>query len=474
VGKVVAYARRAGDHAFAVFAWAEAARFYEATLDTAEATTLLSAWEQAELHYLAGLSHSRMEVGSSLDHHDKAVSAYHASGDLGGVAQTLLEKTRVAGTIASVPYGTLAELQPLEHAVQTLGSTDPELCGRIWAEMAQVYWHGRQTGKAEELALKALAIGRATNNERLRAEASFGLGLAYLQKLQLHEALASWQETCAAAHEINDLLLQGGALSRMSWTLTCQGRLQEAESVAHQAGHLIEKTHEWSNYALALANLAVIAVIQGNFPEAEKRVQEALVMVSRSRNPWGGLLALLALASLQFYRGAWTEAEDTLSNLLTPGHLFADPGSALDIIAGLPRRLVRAYAHPAPELVLPISAATSPDIFFVTGLCALGDIGDRTNDPTLARSASPMLELAAERGGLVSSGWGALLPRVLGVIASLDRHWETAEARFQTAISTAEQIGAQPELGRSYLDYARMLVRRNAPADHQRAHGLAQ
>ncbi len=473
--RLVVYVRRAGDHAFSVFAWAEAARFYEAALESTESTTLLSEQERADLHYLAGLSYYRnMEVSPSLEHHEKAVAAYQRSSDLGGVARALLEKTRVARTLAAVPYGTLADLQPLEEILQPLGHTESELCGRIWAQMAQVYWHARQTEKAEEMALKALAIGRAVGNDRLRAEASFGLGLAQIQQLRLHDALESWQETHEAAQRIDDLLIQGWAQSRMSWTLICLGRLQEAESVAQQACQLIERTHEWSNYALALANLAVVAVVKGDFAEAERRAQDAMVMVYRSRYPWGGLIAMLALASAQFYRGAWTEAQDTLIKMLTPGHLFADPGSALEFIVGVPHQLVQAHATATREVISPMPEETSPDIFFLVGFCALVELGDLGNYPHLAQAAYPMLTLAAERGGLLTSGWGGLIPRALGVIAALNRQWDTAETHFQAAIAVAEKIGAKPELGRSYLDYARMIVNRNALQDHPRALALAQ
>jgi hypothetical protein len=48
--------------------------------------------------------------------------------------------------------------------------------------------------------------------------------------------------------------------------------------------------------------------------------------------------------------------------------------------------------------------------------------------------------------------------QILGIIATLKQQWETAEVHFQTALSVAGRTGAKPELARTYLDYARMLV----------------
>jgi len=73
-----------------------------------------------------------------------------------------------------------------------------------------------------------------------------------------------------------------------------------------------------------------------------------------------------------------------------------------------------------------------------------------------------------------SSGWMFLIPRILGVAATLNRQWETAENHFHEAIEVASQAGARPELGRSYLDYARLLVSRRRRGDRQRATELVE
>ena len=54
---VVAYAQQAGDNAFAMLAWGEAACYYEAALSATQSLPRFSVRDQAQLHYRAGLAH---------------------------------------------------------------------------------------------------------------------------------------------------------------------------------------------------------------------------------------------------------------------------------------------------------------------------------------------------------------------------------------------------------------------------------
>ncbi|MGH8057823.1 MAG: ATP-binding protein, partial [Candidatus Entotheonellia bacterium] len=158
--KVVEYARRAADHACTVFAWGQAALYYEAALSAAESSDRLSAHDRAELHYRAGLAYQRdTDVGPCLDHYERAIAAYRLTGDIPGLARALMERTRIDFTLAAVPYGTLIDIQPLEAALEALGESEPGLRGSITAIISGAYFHAKQTDKAWETAQRALQIG---------------------------------------------------------------------------------------------------------------------------------------------------------------------------------------------------------------------------------------------------------------------------------------------------------------------------
>ncbi|MBI3302300.1 MAG: AAA family ATPase, partial [Deltaproteobacteria bacterium] len=475
--KVVEYARRAGDQAFTMFAWGEAARYYEAALSAAQLTGCLSTYNRGELHYLAGYAHYRdMDVGPCLDHYEKAIEAYRLSGDVRGLALALTEKTRAHFTLASVPYGTLIDVQPLEEVLKALGDQEPGLRGRIWAIMHHVYWTARQPDKAEEIARRALEIGQHIKDDPLCAEANVGLALAQTQSLQVREALESYQNALVYARRADDLWRQGWPLQRMPLVLTWLGRLDEAEAVALEACELIHETHDWGGCSLALATLMAVAVARGDFDATERHAHEAMMMVHRSRYPWGGAMVLPALACARSLRGAWAEAEDAIDILVEPGRVFEEPGPAFQAGAGVYRQLLRAHSGALDEVRGQLAANPRramgkgrSDIASLARSCALVEIADLIAAPTLAEHPYQALSLAAERGVVFSSGWLFMIPRVLGVAATLNRWWDKAEAHFQAAIETATRVSARPELGRSYLDYARMLAARGSGSDRRRA-----
>jgi DNA-binding NarL/FixJ family response regulator len=63
---------------------------------------------------------------------------------------------------------------------------------------------------------------------------------------------------------------------------------------------------------------------------------------------------------------------------------------------------------------------------------------------------------------------------VLGVAAAASGWWDKAEAHFREAIEVADRTAAQPELGRSCLDYARMLAARGGKGDRDQALSLLE
>jgi hypothetical protein len=241
---------------------------------------------------------------------------------------------------------------------------------------------------------------------------------------------------------------------------------------------LTRKTSDWGDYSVALSHLASLAVVRGDFDATESRAHETMLMVYRSRYPWGGFRSLCALACARALRGAWAEAEDALDILVEPGHVFEDAGPIIKVFARVFRQLLRVQSQAATEALEPLAAelmqVVRTDTYSLGPLCALVELGDLMSAPTMAELPYQALSLAAERGALFSSGWMYLLPRILGVIATLNRQWDTAQTHFQTAIEVATSVGARPELGRSYLDYARLLVARGTGSDRRQAIELVQ
>ncbi len=89
------------------------------------------------------------------------------------------------------------------------------------------------------------------------------------------------------------------------------------------------------------------------------------------------------------------------------------------------------------------------------------ELGDATHTTGVMDMPYTMLSKAFKRGVLFSTGWMFLIPRVLGLADARHERWDCAEALLHEAMETATRVGSRPELARSYLDYADMLLARD-------------
>jgi hypothetical protein len=137
------------------------------------------------------------------------------------------------------------------------------------------------------------------------------------------------------------------------------------------------------------------------------------------------------------------------------------------------RWVIRAYAGDIQRDVGAWSAAaqqiTETDAYSLAPCCALVELSYLLDAPELAEQPARMLADVAERGVLFTPVWVFLVPRVLGLAATIQQAWEQAETYFQAAMAAAMRTGAQPELGQTYADYAHMLLQRNRADDWQQA-----
>jgi hypothetical protein len=271
--------------------------------------------------------------------------------------------------------------------------------------------------------------------------------------------------------QAGDLQLQSRALQHLSLGLLMNGELEAAQKVALTAGQRSRQAGEWGNYSVVLATLTSLSLARGDFSAVEWYAREALTMAGHARYPWGRVRALTELAWARTLRGAWGEAQAALEQLQAPEWLQVTP--LVPVMSRVFRHLVCLSAAPVPTQntdqpphLLPMIEVAPP---FLAPLCASIEIADRLVAPALAERPYQALSLAAERGIRFTTAALFLIPRVLGMAATLLRWWEKAEMHFECAIRLATKAGAKLELGRCYFDYARMLGLRCRREDHHRA-----
>ena len=470
--KTLEYARRAGDQALAVFAWGDAAHFFEAALTACALAKNCSQRDIAELHYLAGFAYYRdLDVGPCLPHLVSAVDGFGASGDNRGLVDALSLRVRIGITQASVPYGEQLDVSQAEAFLESLDDeSDAHHRGELLAIMSQAYWTARQIEKARDAAERALEIGERLNDPRLCTQARSSLALAALHSLEVNEAVEHWNRGLEDARRADDVWAQGWPLARLPMAYFWSGRIAEADAILTEATPIMRLSHDWSAYSLAAGTQTCLAVVRGRVAEAEAAARETMLSIQRSRYPWAGPLALPALAGLRALRGEWAEAEDALELLIEPRQVFEDPGSAVKAAVRLWQALIAAYQGKMPDGGDIERAATRMSSQRLTDAAALASFATIIEISALAGLSgftdrvAEALRNAYAKGFIYTTGWVACIPRVLGVAEVLAGRIDAAENYFQEAIASTARSGARLETARACLDYASLQAKRDPAA----------
>jgi DNA-binding CsgD family transcriptional regulator/tetratricopeptide (TPR) repeat protein len=474
--KVIEACKVAGERAMSVYAWGEAARYFEAALAAIARSETDSILDRARLQYWAGFAYYRdLDIGPSLDHLAAAIESFREAGDQRGLTQTLIQYANCRITQASVAFGTLADVEMLEEELAHLAEEHADLRAEALAQLSQVYWTARQSKKAEETALESLAMAQALDDDVLVVGACSSLGLAYIQTLRIRDALASYHQGLQAARRTGDYWLEGWPLARIPLAHLWLGELDQAQATAQEGIEVMRRSHDWAELSMTIATLISVETIRGNFEAAERHAHQAMVATNRSRYPWGAALFLPALACGRALRGEWEEAEDALELLTTPGRIFEEPGSAIEGISLLYRGLMAAHRGETTEseriaaLQARLLQQARPDVASVAAYASAVEIADRMKTATDVAGAERALMTAAQHEMVITSGWLFLMPRALGLASSVAGHLDEAVSRLDIAMQVAAGLGARPERGRACIDLARVLMRRSGKADRERA-----
>ncbi len=470
---VVQHVRRAGDTAFSQCDWTYAAQAYAAVLTATESGDLLTVEERAKLCYLAGVACARDGDGLRSDaYHDQAIAAYRGVDNLRGVARSLTTKML---RLANANVGTPIEIEPLTELLEDIQESDLGLRGHIATALSEIYWARREPSLAESMAQYAIDMGQSLEDWPLCARASFNLSLAHAQQLRLSVAITDYEQSRHYAQRAGDTYFESWPLPRMVAYLLMLGHLEAVQTVAAEAHELAANATNWRDHSLTVSTLSALALYTGAFDATERHAREAIGLAARYRLPFGGAFAALSLACAHALRGAWNDADTALTILLEPGRVFEQPNPMFTTMVQLYRQLIHTYM-PAPTSTAEVTPSwreipvpTTCDISSLSLCCALVELSAAHADATHAKQFLRVLTPLLDEGIVFAREWSFLLPRIVGLAATLDRQWDTAEHYFQTAIAQATELGAHPECARTYLDYAQMLMTRGEGTDDAQA-----
>lgn len=461
--RLILYATRAGDQAFAVCAWQDALFYYDAALAT---PARFAHAERAELQLRMGLAAEHdAQPERAVDCYERAASDFHEVGEEVGAAWAAMYSARTHMRISLGGFGAESDLQPLEELIRKLGESEAALRGRLLVTIAEGAWVGGRPARTEEVAQQALALGQGLDDDALCHDACMALALARFSHLQLLDALGGWLDADAYARRSRDLWLETRAGPRIALALTCLGRFSDARERVRDAQILSRRAHNSAALGHGLAAEAELELAAGRLSAADEAAGTALAHAERSQHAWPGSRALIVRASVAAQRGAWQQAELAISSLLESDQSPRPEDPIAQFLASTYRLLVRSYQSPADvprgELAELVGQAKRVAMsgYLLSPICALVEVACDAGAHEERRALQGALEVAYERGFVLSGAWASLLPRLLGRCALQDGRVEAAEATLDRAIDAATACGARGELARAYLERARLGAR---------------
>jgi class 3 adenylate cyclase len=452
---VLRWSRVGGDRAWALLAWDEAARCFEAATRAA-VRAQAPPGEVAELAYRTGVAHYRnSDPVPSRTYLERAEAAYRAASDASGVALALTDRTRAE--LSAGRFGTRVALEPLEAALAEL--QDPGLQARLLAQMADALWLQGDLERGREFAERAVAIGDSVGEHDACTRALDALAVIDWFGLRLTDALARLESALEHTHAANDPWLEALPLPRIALTQLWLGDIDAAARNARRGDERAQASGDIAERSLGLAVQVALLAGRGDFRGAERAADEAWLASRVSRYGYSASLFLPVLANARMMRGAFGLAEAAVDKLLEndDAELYAEG-------TWLMRQLVRAHAGQHEEVRQAVYARPER----VTGhwpvalgsvgrFATLAEIADLIDVDLSLDRADVALAQAAERGMVLSDGPVLLLDRVRAIVARRLGRTDDAEALLRSAMSRASELGLRPELGRAYLDLAHLL-----------------
>ena len=325
---------------------------------------------------------------------------------------------------------------------------------------------------ADDMVAQGVAMAETLGDPRVRKDVSLLSGWHHFWRMRCSQQAEDALAAAGLARTAGDLWLLAESVALFQRGSVLLGRLdgvsrfeEEAEVLARRIGHLGAET------------IALIArghrdwLVTADFDRFEASVLQVLDVCKKANMVWESIYgAWLPLANVS--RGRWHEARDHAEELVgrePPGGWVGHNWSALFLCECL-----LDHRETALDLLderrshLPVAdqpntiGAWTMLLGTIEGLALLGEW-----EP--AAELYPLALDAIDTGTLVSADARRLLQTVAGIAAASGRRWEEAETHYETALRQAHEIpfrSEQPEVRRWY---ARMLIDRNAPGDHDKA-----
>lgn len=469
--KTVHYLRLAGDEAFNMGAIAEAIRLYGSTLSLGTADEI-----QAEIRYRLGLAYSCLgRLDEALDEWRKSLALYEQ-----------LDKPEAVGNVCSDISRRLLWASRFPEALEISNRGLAALGDRmnaarcvLLAASGHVLAYVQAVGYElpHSMFTQALEMAAKLGEKELEGPILFRKAMFHRNYWQGPEETECALRSAEILRAENNPFDTANALLAAEWGLIGVGRLAEAARVERELESLAAGTvAELNRCVLDLYSCLREVIVTGNLERLEKRISAALQESLALQ--WGWIyMDYVLLGWAQFWRGKWElaekhywkaleimdpRAEGFVGYLISPLLVFLSCSGKQEEALGLIEQ--RKNLLPLAGQANMLGAWTMLE-GTIQSLATLGKYDE-------AAKLYPLAREAVATGNIVSPSCAGLVQTTAGIAAAAGEEWDSAEEHFRTALKQAHRLPhviEQPEVQRWY---ARMLIRRNASGDKEKARNL--
>ena len=463
--KAFDYSTRAGAEAMRIFAYEQAADFYQLALDATDfvdhdperRAELMLAWARARARsdHTAGREALLAAADCARELDDPRLFAE------AGLAMRAWP--RGSGVLDEQPSGMLTK------ALERLEDGDPALRARVLARLAVslYYWPGTEE-RRRALVEEAIETARSLDDPATLAHVLSNGQYASWGPDNTERDLAWMEELLVLVDELGDDELELAARSRQIDFLVELNDMAAADAALNDLQLTVPESSDPRTGAYALLQHARHATIAGRYAAAERMNAAAAAAGARVRDPNLDILAANQRAGVLWLHGRMDELEPVARRMVATD---VTPAWAAGLVLanceagneGEARRgLERMAAHDFGDI--PRYNGWLMTMAVLAQACV--QLGDLERAGTVYEL---LLPFAGRNVTTPQAIFGGPVARFLGILASARGEWDVAAGHFAAARETAARIGSPPVRLRTDVDEAEMLVTRGDTGDREEA-----
>ena len=473
IDKAIDYARRAGDQAAALLAYEEATRLYRMALDALELKAPLDEATRCEL---------LLALGDAEDRGGDLVSARETFARAGDVARRLDASEQLAraalgygGRFVWFRAGKDRRLVPLlEDAIDALPDPGP-LRARLLARLGGALRDHPVPDRRTSLTHEAVEIARGLGDPATLAYALAGSYAAICWPRDTEQWLAIGREMTELARESGNREDTFFGHLNVFGVFMVRGDIAAAENelgvMARLADELRQPAQQWAVSVIQ----GMLALFSGRLQDAERLMEQTGEVGSRAQGLDATFYYVMNLQALALRReqGRLAEIEAQFERFVGdyPNFIFrsaltslyCDLGREDEARAELDRLAADDFSN------LEVGTEWLLGAGLLAEVCA--SLGAQDHAVPLYEALLPYADHTVYSH--IESARGSA-SRCLGLLAATMARWAEAGRHFERALEANARMGARPWVAHTQHDYARMRIRRGAPADERRAFDLLQ